>query len=225
MLKIKYVLILAIIALVSCDNMNQWHQEYIDAGETVYAGAFDSVYVYSGYQQVKVDISPKGDSRLRGTVIVDATGSHRDTVWFDLDIPQDVYTAYVPLDEGSYQLEFTNFDIYGNLSIPLYKSAHAYGESYESNLISQVVRSVDSIGDSAIITWVDMDECVGNRLVYETSAGIQNTIDVFFTEGTTGLVPDPKFGSTFKFYTYYCPDSAIDTVMMEESAEGIFPLE
>ena len=119
--------LLALTLAVSCDNMNDVHQKYIDAGERVYLGKTDSLTAFSEIGQVKLVWYVNADPNIENTVIY--WNTRRDSVIHPFvrtwdGIQKD--SAIIELEEGEYLFELVNTNRKGERSLPATIQGSAY---------------------------------------------------------------------------------------------------
>jgi len=129
-----FVSILSFIALVvSCDDMNDSYQKYLDAGERIYLGKTDSLTAIPDIGKVKLIWYFNADPKIEYTVIY--WNSRQDSIVHPLNrtvsgIQKDSVT--IVLEEGNYFFELVNKNSLGHRSLPVTVQGKSYGASFLS---------------------------------------------------------------------------------------------
>lgn len=195
-----------IASLWGCQTTLETYHEFVKDGETVYVGAADTVLVAPGFNKLRFYVAINSDPKIsRGLLKTnDGTVNHefdvvrtkngRDTVSFDLELP-----------EGEYTFGLFMMDDAGNSSVRKEVPARVYGETYQSNLINRTLRNVDTFVTGATFYW---DEPLANMqetvVTYEDEAGDLQTVTVS-NEDIETYVESYKLGGQIMIKSLYKP--------------------
>jgi hypothetical protein len=172
---------LCLLYFVGCDNNNSLHQKYIDQGEEIYIGGFESVGAQSGYNKVKFEWISSTDPRIARTVFTWAQGDSSFYVSVDKSKLGELQSTIRDFKEGVYSFEIINLDKYGNRSLSQAKSVEVYGQSYKESLRNTNVLSIDVSEDDAQLTITFADR----------EATVQYTTVSYLRSTSPNPVPDP----------------------------------
>ena len=228
----QYLVVITLLsAFVSCEDMMDKHQEYIEGGEIIYAPKPDSIAFLSG----------KGRIMFRFWLYNSPNVSTVDIFWNNgadsLIIPVTPGTGLDSsevllndMPEKSYTFDVRNTDKFGNKSLTATGFGTSYGENYESVLFQRKVKSVVMSGDDGIIRWYSAAEDLQEVQVRYKANNGENVVDMP-ADIDTLLCPNVLKGSSFEYRSFYKPEKdAIDTFVMawtqyEESFPSIIEFE
>lgn len=220
----KIGLILSIIITTgACSGQFDTIQEFLDAGETIYAPKMDSIKIRSGYDRVEV----------MGIMIYGMDTKKCVIKWLpdndSLEVPiqrvhlVDTFRVFVEgLPEGTYQFEIFTYDKSGNRSITTSKSGKTYGERYASSLRVRALLDTEVSGTNLLLNFSsEMAEALETKVFYLNSAGEKK--EQVVTRGNNQLnIADWKPRGAYEVKTYYVPEAnAVDTFTV--SSTGVFP--
>lgn len=201
--------ILLVGLLTACTKMESVYEEFVVPGGLTYAGKPSSPKVYPGLNRVKV-------SWLRGAdpTIVRATvywNNYADSI--AVPVPQGQDTISVVIDglvEKSYSFVIKTFDAKGNSSIPTEVFGAAYGEKYQSQLLTRPINSalLDAQG-KITIEWGSADisnGAIASEVRYTALNGEEKTL-TFPVSSATAVITDMKANTNYRFRTLFKPDS------------------
>lgn len=221
--KIYYFLLIGILS--ACTKMESVYDEFVVPGGLTYAGKATSPRVYPGLNRVKI-------AWLRGSdpSIVKATvywNNYADSVV--VPVPTDGDTISVIIDdltEKNYSFVIKTTDGIGNSSIPTEVSGGAYGEKYQSQLLTRPVNSTLLYGKGNInIVWGSADISNGafaSEVKY-TDVNGDVRVKTFPVDLATSEITDMKPGSKYEFRTMFKPDSlSIDNFYTGYSQSDFF---
>lgn len=217
--------------LVSCGDMLENIEQYIDKGETIYVGKVDSLKLYPGRERIG----------LRGDLRYGLTQTRCTISWLhpsgeeqskSIDIvrtsPDDKFDVVLTdMQEGPYEFTVITYDGLGNKSIPVTANGYVYGDLYEQSLVNRSIEGdiVTSYEDGefiATIKWLPLnyEEAQETCLTYELADGSgQKSIKVN-TGDNRSVITGAKPGGEFEWYTVYKPDSlAIDMFRSDVSSQ------
>ena len=144
---------------ISCDDLNNIHQKYLDEGETTYLGRPDSLKTFPGAGRIKLTWYQNADPKIETTVIywnlrqdsIVRTFDRNSIVGYQKDS-----VLIEGLDEGSHTFELMNKNRKGEKSLFSIIQGETFGNAYIGRLR---VRPIGSIRMEAF------DETAKNALV------------------------------------------------------------
>src|SRR5690606_35636168 len=112
----KLVLFSAIMGWTACTPMDHYYSEFAKLGDRVYVGKLDSVWLYSGYNRVKLAWESPSDPSINRVVIY--WNAYRDSVEYTADNSVDTGGILIEgLSEGLMTLNAITYDRQGNRSL------------------------------------------------------------------------------------------------------------
>ncbi len=193
-------------SLWGCQTTLETYHDFVKEGETVYIGTADTVLVAPGFNKLRFYVAINSDPKItRGLLKTnDGTVNHefdvirtkngKDTVAFDLGLP-----------EGEYTFGLFMMDAAGNSSVRREVPARVYGETYQRNLINRTLKKIDTFVKGATLFW---DEPLANMqetiLTYEDEAGVVQTVTVT-NEDTETHLESYKLGGQIMVKSLYKP--------------------
>lgn len=207
--------VICLMALVGCDEMNSLHQQYLDEGEKVYAAQIDSSKIRSGYQRQQLDLFFMAQRILRGKI---TWNFGRDSLEIDFPAPgKTPFSVVIPdLEEGDYTYKLITYDKYGNHSIPMEMVGKVYGKNYQDGLVNKRIETMRTENDGStvvtVLKWRRTENSVGVNMTYTNREGKEITVFIPEKEEETKLT-DNVTGGKFSYSTLFLPDTAcIDTI-------------
>jgi hypothetical protein len=167
------VLILA--GVISCDDMESIHQQYLDMAERVYLGKVDSLQAFPGKERIKLTWYVNSDPKIKETVIY--WNQRRDSVikTFTRTTP-GVQKDSVTIENlsGDYLFELFNRNGEGDYSLTETIPAVAYSAEYAEGLNKRPISSMSvtafdeqSHSQTVKIGWgTPGNLCIQTRLTY-----------------------------------------------------------
>lgn len=198
---------------MSCTDINQFHDKYLDSGEYIYTTK-PEVETFPGKNRVELKIYYPGPNKSVQTLIEWNDGV--DSKLIDVNPTGQLDSIVVEindLNEKSYFIDLYNIDQEGNKSVRVQTVGTAYGDRYESGLNNRLLLGVDILGSDTLVTsWGQgTDGAVLFELNYPNSSHeivtkiIGSDQDVFMTDDWTP-------GTRLWYRTYFLPTpDAIDT--------------
>ncbi len=214
--------ILCIFAVMSCDDMNDLHIDYLNEGETVFAAMVDSISPGGGNNRINLEIFVYTQ---RIDYIRIYWNAYHDSMDYKIDNPKGVFNVMVgSLPESEYLFQVVSFDKYGNRSLPFECTASSFGENYRSTLPNRRISSITKNSEGvAVINWVAISSevlstTVNYRKADGTSASVEVKPDVEKSE-----ISDYTLGSDFTVFTSYRPAINSPDVFNSNSMTYTFP--
>ncbi len=205
------LLAMAIFTLFSCENMNDFHFEYIEDGEIKYTTKVDSVETFAGDGRIKIMgilNQPFGVEEVR-VYYNDFTDSF--IVDYVRENEVDTLAIFMEnMEEKSYAFDIYTGNSEGSKSVRVTTFGTVYGELYRVNLLGRAIDS-DSTRDSNIyLSWLPADEMGrGTEIKYTNSSGSELTMELPQDSGWIALT---DFGSGISYRSSYVPEvTALDT--------------
>jgi hypothetical protein len=212
--------------IIGCETNRDTFEDFVREGETIYVGAADTVLVGSGFDKLRFWVAINADPKIRKGIIIstDNSISHefeverkqsgKDTITFDLQIPEGEYTF------GLYMM-----DEAGNSSVRREVPAKVYGSKYQAGLVNRGVNEVIASSNSATFTWSEAAlNMISTELLYETESGAMQSVVVPNNESTT-IVEDYKLGGNIQIKSVFKPTTMAIEEFVAEPSERSFPTE
>lgn len=203
------LLFIIFIGAVSCDDMMNDYQKYIEGGEIIYSGKIDSVKVYPGRDRVLITGLFISDPKITTCKIY--WDSRIDSVSEPVvrTAGVDTLKSFIEVSEGTHSFEIITYDKDGNISVPVYVTGTAYGDKYESGLLSRGVSSSNTKAGLVLTLSPADDTNKATFVTYETTSGEQKTVTIpALTE--TYTIPD-NYGKRISVVSSFIPENGIDT--------------
>ena len=207
------VVILTVWMTISCSDINQFHDQYLDSGEYIYTTK-PEVVTFPGRNRIGIKMYYPSPNTTRQTLIEWNDGA--DSRLIDVSPTGQLDSVMVEidnLDEKSYFIDFYNIDKNGNRSVKIQTTGTAYGDRYESGLNNRLLLDIGiGDGDTLVTTWSRGTKgAVKFELNYLDQEGeaVKRVIDANQEVFRTGnWLP----GSTLTYRTHFLPTPlSIDT--------------
>lgn len=221
-----FLAVLVISALVSCENMLDNIQSYLDKGETIYVGKADSLYTNDGLNRIELVVRLKGGfTQSLCRIVKTGQDGKSDTLTYDVERTNEeqyLHYMYDNLEEGQYDFSVIMFDELGNSSLEEVVGGYSYGEFYQSTLLNRGL-NVRNDNGKIILQWKSIDSALYTLLTYETKAGGEKTIEIPTNVFTTELA-DFKEGGEYSWKTAYKPSKTALDIFFSDMKQNTFPL-
>lgn len=134
----------AVVALFSCDKMNDLHQPYLDRGETTYAARVDSIKAYIGIDKQVLELYYPAQRAVRGVIYWNlGANSQEFTLETEGHNPSKPLEITIEgLSEGNYTYEIYTYDAYDNISVPCEISCNVISQESYDEIVSNLCKSV-----------------------------------------------------------------------------------
>ncbi|MXV16459.1 DUF4998 domain-containing protein [Hufsiella ginkgonis] len=210
-----FLLVILMAGITSCTKMDDF-KKYVKDGEISYTGRVDSLKILPGRNRVLVKGLFISDPKVTTCKIY--WNSRKDSLVVPVvrTTKTDTLKQLIPnLQEGTYNFEVITYDKLKNASIVVRATANVYGDRYAASLINKPTADVELADNgTTTINWGGLDKTGGaqfTRLTYTLTSNATGTVKVLPAAEQT-LLPNYKYGSTFRYRTAYLPDTAsIDT--------------
>lgn len=224
---IKWAGLVAFSAIVfACETNRDTFEDFIKDGEAIYVGAADTVLVGSGFDKLRFWVAINADPKIEKGILISTDNSinhefaierkqnGRDTITFDLNIPEGEYTFGLFLKDAA-----------GNTSVRREVPAKVYGAKYQSGLINRGLTEIKAFANTAYFHWSEAAlNMVSTELIYEDQAGVMQTVEVPNDQNIT-VIEGYKLGGEVQVKSVFKPtDMAIESFEAQPAA-GEFPME
>ncbi len=229
MRKIKYLgLLFASIymAFLSCSDMNDKHDIYLQDGEILYIGRLDSALILPGQErfvlrywitdprakELKIFWDEKSDS------LVVPIPEHQASDSIDVLVGDNSFI----IPEGSYTFQIVTTDGEGLTSVDFDMIGNVYGAQFQATLVERFVKETTFDPDSNQLTikWGDPSSTrdIGVELTYYEGE-MEKIIKIFNEDGTQTILDNYNLDKGASFRTIYLPEkTAIDTFFTASSS-------
>ena len=215
-MKIKHIylffVLLSAIGFLSCSDMNDIHDGYLQRGETIYVGQPDSAKTFSGNGRVLLRYWYSDPKVAKLKVFWDF---RQDSLLLDIpegQLGKPIDLLIDKLEEKQYTFELVTFNKTMQYpSIPLKIQANVYGENFQSTLFDRKVRYATYIDENHIkINWGSkVINSIGIDIAYVDNEGIDREEFIPIDKLSTEL---NDFSEDLTYRTVFLPDSAaVDT--------------
>ncbi len=212
------------IGVLACETNKDTFEEFIKGGEVIYVGTADTVFVGTGFNKLRFWVAINADPKItkgRITTINQSinhefelvrTQNGKDTISFDLDIPEGEYTfgLYLMDDEG-------------NSSVRKEVPARVYGDNYQLSLINRSLISMQAYKDSIVINWAEAPpEMVVTTVTYLNVEGLIQSLEIPNIENRT-VIESYKSGGKVQYRSLFKPTKIAIEVFEANPSEKSFP--
>ncbi len=147
--RVSYIFLMVsfVLAMYSCSDMNDMHDEYLAGGERIYIGKIDSLKTFAGDGRIKLRFWA---SDPRAKAVGFYWYPNNDSLFVDINHTSSVdsFEVYIggilstkTISEGNYTLKIITRDKKGHFSIPFEKIVNIYGDRFRSTLVNRVLKS------------------------------------------------------------------------------------
>ena len=209
---IKLLPLVLVLGIISCQDMDEVHEEYVADGEIIYTNKVDSLRTFAGKNRVKISGYITGGFNVNEVVVTWNKGLDQQIFPYqksseDTDLINLIVTD---LNEDNYEFTVYSKDEDGNKSIPVVVFGSAYGENYQSNLEPRAVNNVSFDG-----TNLEVILALSNELQRETEfkfTDINNTeiIKSALEDDLLVTLNNISLNKPITYRTYYVPTQAVE---------------
>ena len=205
---------------ISCSEMNDMHQEYLDEGEIIYAAQLDSVESASGYNRVEFEMFALSQRIEKVRIYWNELNDSLDVM---INNETGIFKQIIPdLPEREYIFQLVSIDQYGNKSLKYEVATQTFGDIYISGLINRTIDQMEYVGEDLVVEWRTIANTLGTSFNYENSEGDTSSVFIQPTENTI-TISDFKSDGNYWFNSLYKPtENAIDTFKTELKT-GVLP--
>ncbi len=214
------LLLLLIIFVSACSDMNDMHDIYLKDGEKIYVGRIDSLKSFSGNERVLIQYWIT-DPRVKSLHLL--WNQRRDSVVVQVPThdPTDPIEVIIgdgngTIKEGDHSFFIYSYDSKGHRSIVYETLMSVYGERYQASLTNRPIRSIDLKEDNKLsVRWsgsISSDE-VGIQMSYsDKNNNLKNSFIPSETLANPVIFDDIDVTKSISYKTMYVPKAtAIDT--------------
>lgn len=223
----KLIILLAVaFMLLSCADINDTHQEFLDRGEQVYVGKADTLVVYGGYERVKVWGMMYYAKTAEKCIIRWTLDGKKDSVIVqpaEWKAKNDTLSVIIEgLKEGSQRFFVQTYDEEGNQSLNVECYGTVYGDQYILTATPKIISRLTPKPEGMEISWSASEEAIEVEVKYDTNSGEQ-TLKIDGRAVTT-ILQDWKLSGSIQTRTVLVPEKgAIDTLYTDWSIPLEFP--
>ena len=208
-------LLLFVLSLSACGEMDETYRHFWDDGEKIYPAAADSLKMYSGKNRAVLSWIINGDPNITEAVILWENRS--DSLVVPLQTTGGVDSISISIDdlqERTYSFDIYTYDNKGNRSIPRSIVGSVYGDVYANSLLNRYIMSAFYVDDTLTISWASQadESLIGTELTYKNlSTGLYESITVDNEDEITVIGSFDSSDPVIKYRTVYVPPMSIDT--------------
>lgn len=222
----SFIIVIAAISFVACDDINYMHDKYLANGEDLLIGKLDSFKVYGGRQRAKIVVWVT-DFRASHLVISRPDSTLKYKYALSSTNRKDSMVFYInSLREGTNILSWYTWNSDSTVhSIQGGTTVTTWGPKYESFLQTRKVVSAkfNLLTKAYTVTWetnnvvepVFGKAAIGHEIKYLTKSGNDTTLIDSYQAAVTSvsiLKNYPTSGGSFRYRMMYLPDKlSIDT--------------
>lgn len=219
----KYIILLMnLLAIAGCGDMNELHQIYLDRGETIYTGAVDSLEVRGGLNRVQLKWEMNADPRIKDLVI--RWNNRADSVVLPIDrsepervgIFKDSLILDKNLSEGSVLFQLYTRDDLGHTSVLREVTGEVYGDNFAASAALklprklEMVQTISTTSVKLVFAEVDQPTMLGTKVYYTQLDGEKQVVEVA-NEETELLLEEIRLGDEIQYQGMFLPDiNALD---------------
>ncbi len=178
----NFLILLSVLVLgmVSCTDINEIHQQYLDKGETIYTEKPDSLTSKNGNERVQLNWYLYSDAAITGARIYwnDQQDSTDVAYSVTAGITNSISATVTDLEEGSYIFIVKTMDEYGNMSIPVQVAGVSYGSNYANGLVNnRGIASNETENNTIVFTMktANFDDYIDSELKFIDNSGNEQT--------------------------------------------------
>ena len=202
--------------VISCSNMNDLHDIYLQKGEKTYIGRVDSIHSFGGRERVLIRYWIT-DPRVKKLHIF--WNQKRDSVIVSVPVHNPVAPLEVmigdgngSIKEGDHTFFFYSHDDRGHRSVVFESLINVYGDRYQSTLINRSLRSKAKSGENQLtLTWSGRgnENEIGVEISFtEKSSGSLKDIFIPTTQlSVPTIIVDIDLQKEISYRTWFKPDS------------------
>ena len=207
-----------IIGWAACTPMDHYYSEFAKLGDRVYVGKLDSVWLYSGYNRVKLAWESPSDPSVNRVVVY--WNANRDSVEHTVDKTLDTGAIIIEgLAEGLQTLNAVTYDSKGNRSLTKEISVEVYGDRFQENTVrNRTIESVFIRSDSVFVNWFEefAETMVRTEFTYSDLAGTKHTVSLPTDSLQLGF-SDIDLAKDVSYRSFFSPSPlALDFFVSEE---------
>lgn len=200
--------------LLSCSDITDMHREFLDRGETTYAGKVDSIKVRGGLGRVQIE----GLSRYAKTAekcYVSWDDQMKEFLIDEIIDGEKVKILLPDIKEGAYYFYVQTEDKDGNLSLKEECSGLSYGEEFKLSKIKKIILEQKNEHSGLVLKWNLSEDAEKVDLIYDNNEGGKTKL-VLPGDVTETKLTDWMLGGEVQAITYSIPEiNALDTIALD----------
>jgi hypothetical protein len=226
-MKNKYLYSIICVALlvsgiaISCSDINDMQREWLNQGETIYAGKVDSLKAHGGHNKIQLKALTHY-ARSIDKCVVTFGEEVREFDWADIVDDKEMTILFENMNEGTYHFKVQTFDKAGNGSLAEECIGYSYGDEFILTGLPKRIQSM-TINPSFIeLYWNESEDAELVAVRYETS---ENTFNTVTLPGNviTSRISDWKAGGKLEITTYVFPEKDAYEMIPLPVVEDAFP--
>lgn len=208
------VLLVTLMLITACKEMDSTYLEFVVPGGKVYPGKAVMPTVNPGKNRIRISWLRGTDPSVNKARIF--WNNYMDSVEVAITPAEDTVRVIIDnLPEEFYSFFIVTYDKAGNASVPVEVLGSVYGENYETRLLNRpVILAYLNMQGNVFIQWGNADLSNGafaQDIIYTNVAGETITKRSDIKESSSELLGF-KLGTSFKYRTVFLPDTAcLDT--------------
>ena len=210
----KYFLFIITVFLTfsACKEMDSEYKDYVVANGYTYPQKADSLKIYPGYNRLRLKWHKPKSPTVKYAMVY--WNNYEDSLKVEWDDDKDsIFINIEDLEETSHTFYIKNFDMDGNISLPVDITGTPYGEAYLSSMTDrsfiEATRDENYFGN---IKWgAKTTDLAFTEVRYVARDGSKRIKRINFDEESINL-PDIKPGELFDYRSFFVPDNGIDTI-------------
>ena len=220
-ISVIFLSLLIFLFYLSCDDMEDIHEEYLELGRKVYLGKVDSVETFPGINKIKLTWYISSDPRIENTIIYWNMRSDSIIKPFNRTIAgvQKDSIVIENLPETIYDFDLKNVNSKGESSLFSYAIGTSWGERFIKSLKK---RSPDILAyDFTTSTYTmelsptfEEDNIVYSQIKYTDRKGQQKLIKIDRDSSLLKMHDFPA-GGEFQLRTVFSIPNAVDSVFTD----------
>lgn len=213
------------VMVISCKDMNDLHEIYLEEGEVIYTKKVDSLMTYPGNGRMMVWGILEKAYNIDEVVVAWNDGENTQVFPYEKSTEEaDTLELMIPdLEEGNYELQVYSRDGDGNQSIPVTLFGTVYGDIYRSTLTPRAVTGFNYDAADAHLYFEASNTFQRKTEVKYTNESGSEAIEVLSGQKDTLTLPEYALETDILYRTYYVPRAAnengMETVVDEFDSE------
>ena len=205
-----FILFVLAITIVSCDEMKDNYEPYIESGEIFYTPRAQDLVTVSGYERIKFKWDVTSNKSITEWVI--SYGEITTIIPNDDLAAKEKEYILTGVEEGSHQFIIYSKSDTGNESIYTKVVAQIYGTEYSANLNSREIKRFSYDGVDGVIVFqssIPSGRLTEVKFINSNNVEIVKTID---RDGTELKLENLSIESSILIRTHYLPTPPIEGV-------------
>lgn len=195
--------------------MDGEYKDFVVANGYTYPQKADSLKIYPGYNRLRLKWQKPKSPTVKYAMVY--WNNYEDSLKVEWDQNKDsIYVNIAELEETSYTFYIKNFDMDGNISLPVDITGTPYGEGYLTSITDRSYTGADRDANFlGTIKWGAMTtDLAYTEVRYVANDGTKKVKKLKFDEELITL-PNIKAGELFEYRSFFVPPNGIDTIAGE----------